>query len=76
MRSAKRQPTLDEVQAVVDANPDKVQSFKAIGPNGYLMNQGRYNGLGIIYALDHSEYLKFYMVSGSQASQPNQSQNL
>ena len=59
MKSAKRQPTFFEVKAVVDANPDKVQSFQTIGPNGYLMNRGRYNGLGIIYALDHDEYLKF-----------------
>ena len=59
MRRAKRQPTIDEVLAVVDANPDKVQSFETVGENAYIMNEGRYNGLGIIYALDNNEYLKF-----------------
>tara|TARA_R110000751_G_scaffold51761_2_gene113285 strand:+ start:2045 stop:2242 length:198 start_codon:yes stop_codon:yes gene_type:complete len=59
MRRAKRQPTIDEVLAVVDANPDKVQSFQTVGENAYIMNKGRYNGLGIIYALDNNEYLKF-----------------
>jgi hypothetical protein len=59
MRRAKRQPTIDEVLAVVDANRDKVKSFQTIGPNGYLMNKGRYNGLGVIYALDPEEYRRY-----------------
>ena len=58
MRRAKRQPTIDEVLAVVDANRDKVQSFKTVGENAYVMNNGRYNGLGVIYALDNNEYVK------------------
>lgn len=59
MKRAKRQPTIDEVLAVVDANPDKVKSFQTVGENAYLMNTGRYNGLGIIFALDRDEYEKF-----------------
>ena len=59
MRRAKRQPTIDEVLAVVDANPSKVKTFKTVGTNAYVMNNGRYNGLGVIYALDRDEYKRF-----------------
>lgn len=65
MRSAKRQPTFFEVQAVVDANPDKVQSFMKVGKNAYVMNKGRFNGLGVIMALDLNEYEKFTMYPGA-----------
>ena len=56
---AKRQPTFYEVKKVVDANPDKVESFMRVGDNAYVMNKGRYNGLGVIFALDFDEYEKF-----------------
>jgi hypothetical protein len=59
MRRAKRQPTIDEVKAIIAANIDKVESFDVLGKNGYLLNKGRYNGLGIIYALDRKEYERF-----------------
>tara|TARA_R110002020_G_scaffold179804_2_gene373520 strand:- start:1429 stop:1668 length:240 start_codon:yes stop_codon:yes gene_type:complete len=61
MKSAKRQPTFYEVKKVVDANPDKVDSFMKVGKNSYVMNKGRYNGLGIIFVLDFDEYEKFTM---------------
>jgi len=59
MRRAKRQPTFYEVKKVVDANPDKVDSFMKVGKNAYVMNKGRYNGLGVIFALDQDEFEKF-----------------
>ena len=59
MRRARRQPTTDEVKAVIAANIDKVDSFYICGKNGYLINKGRYNGLGVIYALDRKEYERF-----------------
>jgi hypothetical protein len=59
MRRAKRQPTTDEVKAVIAANIDKVESFNVFGKNAYLLNKGRYNGLGVIYALDRKEYERF-----------------
>ena len=65
MRSAKRQPTFFEVQAVVYAKPDKVQTFMEVGKNAYVMNKGRFNGLGVIMALDLNEYEKFTMYPGA-----------
>lgn len=70
MRRAKRQPTINEVLAVVDANPDKVQSFQTVGENAYIMNKGRYNGLGVIFALDFDEYEKFTRFAVTNRARP------
>lgn len=59
MKRATRQPTFYEVKKVVDANPDKVDSFMKVGKNAYIMNKGRYNGLGVIFALDFDQYEKY-----------------